>query len=109
MGVVPGAVLDQSQIEDRRSGVPKLIDIGNMLQQSTNTFAPPPIAQPSGLADQLAQRTLTAAATLEPTKFPGSKSLDMLQTEGPVLRTHQLHTFASGALPRHRQDTEPRL
>jgi hypothetical protein len=85
MSVRPGAILDQSQIEDRRSGIPKLIDIGNMLQQSAAPFTPPPITQPSGLANQLAQRTLTAAATLEPTKFPGSKSLDMLQTLAKVL------------------------
>jgi hypothetical protein len=98
MGIVPGAVLDQSQIEDRRSGIPKLIDVGNMLQQSAAPFTPPPITQPSGLANQLAQRTLTAAATLEPTKFPGSKSLDMLQTLAKVLGKGQGRN-APGGMP----------
>jgi hypothetical protein len=46
-----------------------------------STFTPLPLPQRTdNLQNQLAQRTLTAAATLEPTKFPGSKSLDMLQT-----------------------------
>jgi hypothetical protein len=48
-------------------------------------YAPPPGQTNSDLRTQLAQRTLTAAATLEPTKFPGSKSLDLLQTLAKVM------------------------